>query len=202
MYFKYGEKEIKYLKDRDKKLADVIEKVGFIKRETEPDIFLCIVHNIVGQQISNKALETVWQRFINRVGNVTAENVCNADLENIGISSKKIFWIKDFARKILKNEFDVNLLYEKSNDEAVKYLCSLNGVGKWTAEMVLIFSMNRINVLSYGDFGIKNGMKILYDKKEITKPLFEEYREMYSPYCSVASLYLWAVSGGALEKMP
>ena len=179
MYFKYGEKELNYLKKKDKKLATVIDKVGVVERKLEPDIFVCIVKNIVGQQISNKA-----------------------DLEGIGISAKKAIWIKDFSRKVLEKEFSIEALYEKSDNDAIKELCTLDGIGKWTAEMVLIFSMNRMDVLSYGDFGIKNGMKILYNKKEITKDLFEKYRKRYSPYGSVASMYLWEVSGGCLnDKM-
>lgn len=67
MYFKYGEKELNYLKKKDKKLATVIDKVGVVERKLEPDIFVCIVKNIVGQQISNKAFDTIWNRFINRV---------------------------------------------------------------------------------------------------------------------------------------
>ena len=83
--------------------------------------------------------------------------------------------------------------------DAIKELCTLDGIGKWTAEMVLIFSMNRMDILSYGDFGIKNGIKILYNKEKITKDLFEKYRKRYSPYGSVASIYLWEVSGGCLN---
>lgn len=199
MYFKYGEKELNYLKKKDKKLATVIDKVGIVERNLEPDVFVCIVKNIVGQQISNKALDTIWNRFINRVGKVTSEKIYNTDLEGIGISAKKIMWIKEFSRKVLEKEFSIEALYEKSDNDAIKELCTLDGIGKWTAEMVLIFSMNRMDVLSYGDFGIKNGMKILYNKKEITKELFEKYRKRYSPYSSVASMYLWEVSGGCLN---
>ena len=115
MYFKYGEKELNYLKKKDKKLATVIDKVGVVERKLEPDIFVCIVKNIVGQQISNKALDTIWNRFINRVGKVTSEKIYNTDLEGIGISAKKIMWIKEFSRKVLEKEFSIEALYEKSD---------------------------------------------------------------------------------------
>lgn len=199
MYFKYGEKELNYLKRKDKKLAYVIDKIGFVERNIEPDIFVCIVKNIVGQQISNKALDTIWNRFIDRIGTVTPENIYNSDLDGIGVSAKKVVWIKEFSRKVLENEFDIDALYKKSDSDAIKELCTLDGIGKWTAEMVLIFSMNRMDILSYGDFGIKNGMKILYNKKEITKDVFEKYKKRYSPYGSVASIYLWEVSAGCLD---
>ena len=94
MYFKYGGKELNYLKKKDKKLAYVIDRVGFVERKLEPDVFICIVKNIVGQQISNKALDTIWNRFIDRVGKVTPENIYNSDLDGIGISAKKVMWIK------------------------------------------------------------------------------------------------------------
>ena len=201
-YFEYSDIEIEYLKSRDPVLKQVIEQIGIIKRAVIPDLFAALVNSIVGQQISNKALDTIWNRFINRLGKVTPENIYNTDLEGIGISAKKAIWIKDFSRKVLEKEFSIEALYEKSDNDAIKELCTLDGIGKWTAEMVLIFSMNRMDVLSYGDFGIKNGMKILYNKKEITKDLFEKYRKRYSPYGSVASMYLWEVSGGCLnDKM-
>ena len=134
MYFKYGEKELNYLKKKDKNLATVIDKVGVVERKLEPDIFVCIVKNIVGQQISNKALDTIWNRFINRVGKVTPENIYNTDLEGIGISAKKAIWIKDFSRKVLEKEFSIEAIYEKSDNDAIKELCTLDGIGKWTAE--------------------------------------------------------------------
>lgn len=129
MYFKYGEKELNYLKKKDKKLATVIDKVGVVERKLEPDIFVCIVKNIVGQQISNKAFDTIWNRFINRVGKVTPENIYNTDLEGIGISAKKAIWIKDFSRKVLEKEFSIEALYEKSDNDAIKELCTLDGIG-------------------------------------------------------------------------
>ena len=140
MYFKYGGKELNYLKKKDKKLAYVIDRVGFVERKLEPDVFICIVKNIVGQQISNKALDTIWNRFIDRVGKVTPENIYNSDLDGIGISAKKVMWIKEFSRKVLEKEFSIEALYEKSDNDAIKELCTLDGIGKWTAEMVLIFS--------------------------------------------------------------
>lgn len=194
MYFQYGEKEIEYLKGKDSLLSEVIDRKGFIRREIEPDLFVSLVHQMAGQQISNRALETVWGRINNRLGKITAENVYNSNMEGLGLSPKKVFWIKDFARKILEEEFDLNSLYEKSDKDVIKNLCTLNGVGIWTAEMTLIFSMGRKNILSFGDFGIKNGMKILYNYSEITKDIFEKHRENYAPYGTVASFYLWAVS--------
>ena len=204
MYFKYGEKEISYLKNKDKKLAEVIEKVGFIERDTEPELFSALVHHIVGQQISTKAQATIWERMKNSLGAVTPETILNAsenEIRSFGISLRKVEYIKDFAEKVHMGEFDIDAAEKMYDDELIKYLTSLKGVGVWTAEMILLFSLERPNVLSFDDLGIQRGLRMVYHHRKIDRKLFEKYRKRYSPYCSVASLYLWAVSGGAIPEM-
>ena len=88
-----------------------------------------------------------------------------------------------------------------SDQEAIEALSSLNGIGVWTAEMILLFCMQRPNILSYGDLAIQRGMRMVYHHRKIDRKLFEKYRRRLSPYCSVASLYFWAVAGGALPDM-
>ena len=88
-----------------------------------------------------------------------------------------------------------------TDNEVCAELSKLNGVGLWTAEMIMIFSMQRPNILSYGDLAILRGMRMLYHHREITKPKFKKYWKRYSPYASCASLYLWAVAGGAIPEM-
>ena len=87
------------------------------------------------------------------------------------------------------------------DDEAIKALSSLNGIGVWTAEMILLFCMQRPNILSYGDLAIHRGMRMVYHHRKIDRKLFEKYRRRLSPYCSVASLYFCAVAVGALPDM-
>lgn len=204
MYFKYGEKEISYLKNKDKKLAEVIEKVGLIERKTDPELFSALVHHIVGQQISTKAQATIWERMKNSLGAVTPETILNAgadEIRSFGISLRKVEYIKDFARKVHTGEFDIDVAEKMDDDELIKYLTSLKGVGVWTAEMILLFSLERPNVLSLDDLGIQRGLRMVYHHRKIDKKLFGKYRKRYSPYCSVASLYLWAVSGGEIPEM-
>lgn len=204
MYFKYGEKEISYLKNKDKKLAEVIEKVGLIERETEPEIFSALVHHIVGQQISTKAQATIWERMKNSLGAVTPETILNASIEEIrsfGISLRKVEYIKDFAEKVHTGEFDIEAAYKMEDDELIKYLTTLKGVGVWTAEMILLFCLQRPNVFSFDDLAIQRGLRMVYHHRKIDRKLFEKYRRRFSPYCSVASLYLWAVSNGAIPEM-
>lgn len=204
MYFKYGEKEISYLKNKDKKLAEVIEKVGPIERETEPELFSALVHHIVGQQISTKAQATIWERIKNSFGYVTPERVLNASVDEIrsfGISLRKVEYIKDFAEKVHTGEFDIEAAEKMEDDELIKYLTTLKGVGVWTAEMILLFCLQRPNVFSFDDLAIQRGLRMVYHHRKIDRKLFEKYRRRFSPYCSVASLYLWAVSNGVIPEM-
>ena len=204
MYFKYGKTEVEYLKSKCKKLASVIDKVGMIKREVDKDLFSVVVNSIVGQQISSKALETVWKRFIDGLGSISADSIINAGaekLQSFGISYKKAEYIIDFANKIKNGDFDLDSIWNKSDEEVIKELSSLKGVGVWTAEMLMLFCMERKNILSYNDLAIQRGLRMVYHHRKITKPLFEKYRKRFSPYCSVASLYLWEVSGGKIEGL-
>lgn len=196
-YFDYGEKEIQYLKDRDKILGAAIEKIGIIKREVILDPFEAIITSVVGQQISNKAAETVNGRLLSLIGEITPEGIEQANIEDIqkcGMSHRKVAYIKAIAEAALNKSVDFNNLQELSDKEIIKKLTSLYGVGVWTAEMLLIFSLGRMDVLSFKDLAIIRGMMRLYNLDKVTKAEFEKYREIYSPYGSVASLYLWELS--------
>ncbi len=203
MYFTYGKKEIDYLKKKDNRLAEVIGAVGPIRRTVDPDLFSGVVHQIVGQQISTAALRTVWERMQNTLGEVTVETITAAspeDLQQLGLSYRKVSYIKEFAEKVSDGSFDLEGLSEKSDAEAIAQLTSLRGVGVWTAEMLLLFCLERPDIFSYDDLALQRGLRMVYHHRTITKELFEKYRRRYSPYGSVASLYLWEVAGGALEK--
>lgn len=200
-YFCYGERETAYLKSRDKKLASVIDSVGPIRRELDTDLFAAVVRHIVGQQISSKALAAVWGRLADGLGTVDAETVLAAGEERLhafGMSYRKAAYITDFARKVGAGEFRLAALKKMSDAEAIAALSSLSGIGVWTAEMILLFCLERPDILSFGDLAIQRGLRMVYRHREIPKERFERYRRRFSPYGSVASLYLWAVSGGAL----
>ncbi len=204
LYFKYSDEAIQYLKNKDKKLAQVIEQVGEIKREINPDLFSSVVHHIIGQQISTVAQLTIWKRLCDKLKIVNAQTINEIDineLQSIGISFRKAEYIKDFAHKVSSGEFDVENLIHLSDEEVIKSLSSLKGIGEWTAEMLMIFSMQRQNILSFGDLAILRGMRMLYHHRKIDKKLFDKYARRYSPYATVASLYLWAIAGGAIPDM-
>lgn len=195
--FEYGQEEIDYLKKKDKKLGAAIDRIGMIEREIIPDPFTALVSSIVGQQISSKAADTVWERLEKLLGEITPESIERAsvsEIQSCGMTMKKAGYIKGIAEAAISGRVDFNKLDRLSDDEIVRELSELNGVGVWTAEMLLIFSLNRPDVVSYKDLAIRRGMMNLYGLKELPKEKFERYRKRYSPYGSVASLYLWELS--------
>ncbi len=203
-FFKYGTKEIEHLKGKDQRLAEVIDKIGMIKRPVIPDLFQALMHAIIGQQISTKAHTTIWERMKTAFPVITPESVSKAsdrELQQIGISFRKIEYMQDIARQIEKKEFDLQALYAMDDKTICTELSQLRGIGVWTAEMLMIFSMQRSNVLSYGDLAILRGLRMLYHHRAIRKKNFVKYWRRYTPYASVASLYLWAVAGGAIPDM-
>ena len=204
MFFAYGEAELACLRARDKRLCEVIDKIGHVDRVVDTDLFSAVVHHIIGQQISTKAQATIWQRMQDALGSVNAETILAAGvpkLQALGMTFRKAEYITDFAQKVLDGSFDIEAVWSMPDDEAIKALSSLNGIGVWTAEMILLFCMQRPNILSYGDLAIHRGMRMVYHHRKIDRKLFEKYRRRLSPYCSVASLYFWAVAGGALPDM-
>lgn len=108
MYFQYGDKETEYLKSKDKKLAEVIDKVGHVDRTVDTDLFSSVVHHIIGQQISTKAQQTIWLRLNEKYGHVTPEVIDSADaaeLQSLGMTFRKAEYIKDFSHKVVSGEF-------------------------------------------------------------------------------------------------
>lgn len=203
-YFRYGENEILYLKSRDRHLAEVIDTIGHIRRRVIPDLFEALVHSITGQQISTKAHETVWRRLRDRIGNITPDNILSfsrQELKSIGLSFRKTDYIIHAARKVLDGEIDLKSLDNLEDKDVCRILCSLDGIGTWSAEMLMLFSMQRPDILSFGDFGIRRGLRMIYGHSIIDRKLFDEYRQRFSPCCSTASLYIWAVAGGAIPEM-
>ena len=199
-YFEYGDEAIEHLKARDARLGAAIDAIGHVYREMEEgDLFEGVVHHIVGQQISGAALVTIWARMQELLGEITPETVTVASVEELqscGITFKKAEYIKQFADKVASGEFDIDAVEHMTDAEAIEALSALSGIGVWTAEMLLLFNLGRPDVLSFGDLAIQRGMRMVYHHRKVTRKLFEKYRRRYSPYGSVASIYLWAVSRG------
>ncbi|MEN6618754.1 MAG: DNA-3-methyladenine glycosylase [Rikenellaceae bacterium] len=196
-YLKYGEKELSYLRDKDRQLGEVIDRIGFLERPVTSDLFVALVESIISQQISNKAAATVSRRFYELLGEITPENIAKTNhfyIQKCGMSLKKASYIKIAADAVLSGAVNFNEFANMSDQQVIEKLIILPGVGVWTAEMLMIFSLKRPDVLSFDDLVIRRAMMKLYGLKEITREIFDVYRKRYSPYCSVASLYLWEVA--------
>ena len=203
-YFVYSQTEIHYLKSKDKKLGDAIDRVGMINREVIPDLFSALINTIIGQQISTKAHQTIWKRTQELLGTVTPKSILkhsDNELQSVGLTFRKVEYIKNIASKVDANELDLVKLQTLTDDDVCMKLSSLKGIGIWTAEMIMLFSMQRKNILSFGDLAIVRGMRMLYGHREITPEKFNRYKNRYSPYGSIASLYLWAIAGGAIPEL-
>ena len=203
-FFLYGEKEINYLKRRDKKLGMVIDNLGMIRRKVREDHFEALAMSIVSQQISRKAADSIWDRLVDKYSRVSAAVFADADLDDLrkcGLSQRKSGYIKGVAEAVVNKVINFEEFTLMSNDEIISKLSSLPGIGVWTAEMLMIFSLQRPDVVSYGDLAIRRGMRMLYKHRSIDRNLFEKYARRYSPYGTVASLYLWEISSGAIPEM-
>lgn len=193
----FGEKETSYLAKKDKKLGALIERFGVVDWNVRRNLFESLVISIANQQISNKAAETVTNRMYEKFGEITPETVgaaSAAEIQTVGISMKKAEYIKGLCSSVQSGELDLEALRALPDDEVEAKLLPIKGIGSWTVEMFLIFSLGRPDVLSYGDFAIRKGMMALYGLKELPREKFERYRKRYSPYGTIASLYLWRLS--------
>lgn len=204
MVFAYGQTELAWLRKKDKRLGEVIDRIGHVDRAVDPDLFSAVIHHIIGQQISMKAQATIWRRMQDALGAVSAETILAAgvpELQSLGMTFRKAEYITDFAEKIRSGAFNLESVKYMSDADAIRALSSLKGIGVWTAEMILLFCLQRPNVFSYDDLAIQRGLRMVYHHRKIDRKLFEKYHRRFSPYCSVASLYLWEVSGGAIPGM-
>ena len=198
MVFAYGETELAWLRKKDKRLGEVIDRIGHVDRAVDPDLFSSVIHHIIGQQSSMKAQATIWQRMQDALGAVSAETILAAgvpELQSLGMTFRKAEYITDFAEKVHTGAFDLDAVAHMRDADAIRALSSLKGIGVWTAEMLLIFSLGRQDVLSYGDFGIRQGIMRLYGHKVLPRERFLRYRKRYSPYGSIAAFYLWELAG-------
>lgn len=159
---------------------------------------------MIGQQISTKAHQSIWKKIKEEQGTWDASKVLALGREKLqfyGTTWKKVDYIMAFAEKVDSREFELGSVNRMMGGEAIVALTSLKGIGAWTAEMILLFCLQRPDIFSFGDLAILRGIRMVYHHKEISRERFERYRRRFSPYCSVASLYFWAVAGRAIPEM-
>ena len=176
VYFTYGETELSYLRKKDQRLREVIDRVGPIRRAVDTDLFSSVVHHIIGQQISTKAQATIWQRCLDALGAVNAETILAAGvprLQGLGMTFRKAEYITDFAEKVHCGAFDSDAVAHMSDADAILALSSLKGIGVWTAEMILLFCLQRPDIFSYDDLAIQRGLRMVYHHRSMDRRLFE-----------------------------
>ena len=195
-YFEYGEKELSFLQKKDKKLAAAIDRIGMIKRRVNPDVFSALTESIISQQISSKAAATVCKKLddLSKMQPDKLHALSQEEIQACGMTKRKAGYIKSLATHYIEKTIDFCGIKDKPDIEIIKTLTKVDGIGVWTVEMLLIFSLQRPDVVSFGDLAIRRGMMNLYGHKEIKKERFLRYAQRYSPFGSVASLYLWELS--------
>jgi DNA-3-methyladenine glycosylase II len=195
--FAFGETELRHLRKRDPRLGRAIDEIGPIEREVIPDPFAALVHTVVGQQLSSRAAAAIWRRLQAHFGEIRPETIAAASIEELrqcGLSARKAGYIRDLGTAVAQGELDLAILRALPDEGVIRRLTALPGIGRWSAEMFLIFSLQRPDVVSWDDLAIRRGMMDLYGLTSLTRDQFDRYRRRYSPFGSVASLYLWAVS--------
>ncbi len=193
---KYWNKAKKYLSRKDKVMKNLIIKYKDKTLTTRKDIFFSLCKSIIGQQISVAAANSVFKRF---------ESICNGKinpkivkkiniqkLKKCGLSKQKVKGIKELSIKFYNKEFNPNLIKKMNDEEAIIYLSSLRQIGRWSAEMILLFTFNRENIWPIQDIGLLRAVSNNYKKKYLPPIKFVNLlKNRFSPYCSVATWYLW-----------
>ena len=193
---KYWDKAKKYLSKKDKVMKALIFKYRDKTLTTRKDIFFSLCKSIIGQQISVAAANSVFLKFKKKCKNkINAKNINKLkfiQLKSCGLSKQKVKGIKSLANQTLNKTFNPKLIPKMSDEEAILYLSQLRQIGRWSAEMILLFTYNRPNIWPVQDVGLLRAISKNY-KKEYLPP--EKYVNLlykrFSPYCSVATWYLW-----------
>jgi len=192
----YWNKAKKILAKKDSTMKRLISnyKDGFLI--TRNDIFFSLCKSIVGQQISIAAAESVFLKFKKKCkGRISAKRVnllSTTSLKKCGLSRQKVRGIKDLAKKILNKSFKPYLIKNMTDEEAIEYLSELRQIGRWSAEMILLFSFNRSNIWPLQDIGLLRAVSNNYKKKYFPpKSFLKKLNKKFTPYCSVATWYLW-----------
>lgn len=205
LYYDLNNEKVQYLLSTDQKLNRLIRYIGNSELIIEEDGFKCLVKYIIGQQISDKARETIWQRVCTTYGNITPKNILilkDEELKQVGLSERKVIYIKTLATAIIDRSIDFNEFHKLTNEEIIKKLTTLKGIGQWTAEMYLIFSLGRENVLSKGDGTIRRTIQWMYDLETLpSSETLSEYFGRWTQYATIVSSYLWkSIELGLTQK--
>ena len=195
----YWNKAKKYLSKKDKIISKLINKYKSPSEKiltTRKDIFFSLCKSIIGQQISVAAANSVFLKFKKKCKNkITAKNVSKlsiSQLKKCGLSRQKAFGIQNLCKQILEKSFNPRLITKMSDEDAIMYLSNLKQIGRWSAEMILLFTYNRSNIWPIQDIGLLRAISKNYKKKYLPPESYVNLlKKRFSPYCSVATWYLW-----------
>ena len=198
---------LSHITTNDERLSLLVSYVGEIRLRQRDDLFRFVVCEIVGQMLSSKVKHTLVNRLIELCNNsITPGAILSlgeVKLKGIGISSAKCSYIIGFAERVQSGELDLDSLRNMGDEEAVKVLTQLKGIGSWTAKMVLLFALGRENVLPYEDVAFQQGYKWLYNIGAADKDEIIVRAKNWEPYCSIASLYIYeCVNQGLIKLSP
>lgn len=189
-------KAVNHLKNCDPVLRAIIEHVGPCRIEYSVPEFSSLAEAIVYQQLNGKAAVTIFKRFSDLAGDpLTPEGILklsDEQLRAVGLSKQKSSYLKDLAAKTASGLLNFDTLHELPDEEVIKHLTQVKGIGVWTAHMFLIFSLRRPNILPTGDYGVQVAVKKHYRKRKLPKPKdMEKIARAWEPYRSVACWYMW-----------
>ena len=187
---------VTHLKKADPVLRAIIERIGPCKMEYGPPEFHSLAEAIVYQQLNGKAAVTIFNRFTDLAGDpVTPAGILKlsaVQMRSVGLSKQKSSYLFDMAQRTQRGELDFARLGGMSDEEVIKHLTQVKGVGVWTAHMFLMFTLRRPNILPVGDFAVQMAIKKLYRKRKMPKPAdMEKIARAWEPYRSIACWYLW-----------
>ena len=193
---KYWAKAKKILSKRDKVMKKLIDNYKDGNLVTRNDVFFSLCKSIIGQQISVAAANSVFLKFKkkckNKINARTVSKLSFSSLKSCGLSRQKVKGIKDLAKRTLNKSFKPNLIKNMTDEEAIQYLSDLRQIGRWSAEMILLFTFNRSNIWPLQDIGLLRAISNNYNKKYFPpKNFLDKLYKKFTPYCSVATWYLW-----------
>ena len=196
---KYWKKAKNYLSKKDKVLAKLIKSYqspSEIILTSRRNIFFSLCKSIIGQQISVAAANAVFSKFKkkcnNKINPKIVSKLTTLQLKSCGLSRQKVSGIKNLAKKTLNKSFNPKLIKNMSDEEAILYLSQLKQIGRWSAEMILLFTYNRSNIWPIQDIGLLRAISKNYKKKYLPPEKFVMLlKKKFTPYCSVATWYLW-----------
>ncbi|WP_280807950.1 DNA-3-methyladenine glycosylase family protein [Variovorax boronicumulans] len=191
----YWEEACKHLAKKDRVMKRLIPKFGTACLESRGDAFTTLARSVVGQQISVKAAQTVWDKFAVLPRKLTPANVLKLkvdDMRGAGLSARKIEYLVDLALHFDSGVVHVDSWKDMSDELIIEELVAIRGIGRWTAEMFLIFHLMRPNVLPVDDVGLLNGISVNYFSGDpVSRSDARDVAVAWAPYCSVATWYIW-----------